>query len=462
MLLRLALIGLMLLLAGCATYETRYVYDDGYYGDGYAVRDGSHYAPARGAYGDYYVGQPTYRYVDTWYAYPSYLDWPAYYSVFWGFNRWYYDPFFYPGYYYGITYFPRHYHYGFSVGWSSHAYRPYRYVPYSPYRYAWHDHYYDWSWWHARYPSHRDRHERPRYGSARNEAERLAWQSRAAARSQQAWWGERQELREDSRRADYRSRPSERIDPRIGAFGSGEGTRRQDARARSESARPARPTWREDLDSRERDPRVRQGSERYGSRQQPLPERNPREDVVRRDWQPGSVQRAAPTVHTPPRARPEQRREESLGRVPRPDRPYAAPRQRDEVWNEPLRGRAAYPERRPAPSVRDSVYRERPMTPAPRASETYAAPRPERSWQSEMAPPRQASRPEPAAGGYRPAPRVEQPVYRPDPAPRFEREARSESPAPSRSSAAPPRSSSDSSARSEARRSGREPREWEP
>jgi hypothetical protein len=455
MLLRLALIGLLLLLAGCATYETRYVYEDGYYADGYAVRDGSSYAPARGAYGDYYVGQPSYRYVDSGYGYPAYLDWPAYYSVFWGFNRWYYDPFFYPGYYYGITYFPRHYHYGLSFGWSNYRYSAaYRYAPYSPYRYAWHDHYYDWSWWHARYPSHRDRHERPRYGSARNEAERLAWQSRAAARSQQEWPLARQGLREDSRRADYRSRPGEHIDPRIGAFGSGEGTRRQDARVHSESGRSTRPAWREDVDPRAHDPRTRQGGERYRTRQETLPERNPREDVVRRDWQPGSVQRAAPAVQTPPRARPEQRREEMVGRLPQQDRQPTASRHRGEGWSEPLPARSAYPERGPAPVARESVYRERPMTPAPRASDTYAAPRPERSWSSEMAPPRQASRPEAAASGYRPAPRVEQPAYRPEPAPRIERETRSEAPSPSRSSEAP--------ARSEARRGGRERREWEP
>jgi hypothetical protein len=178
----IAVLFTLLALSGCVTTR-EVVYRDGYYGDGYAdgrsyrdgyadtryyERDGSTYSPSYSGRGDYYTGAPDYYYGynPTWY-----VDYPAYYSLFWGFNRTWYDPYWYPDYYYGVTYYPRNY---FSIGFGSRWGRShYGYQYYSPYRHSWVDNYYDWSPWH--HHSH-NRHHRPspRFGSARNEAERLA------------------------------------------------------------------------------------------------------------------------------------------------------------------------------------------------------------------------------------------------------------------------------------------------
>jgi len=155
---------------GDAGYTDGYYTDDGYYGDGYY--DGGY------AGGDYYYGESYgggYGYAG--YA-SDYLLWPAYYSIFWPINHWYVDPYYYPGYYYGVTYFPRHYG-SLSLTWGNSyryggGYAYGGYWDYSPYRYSWADNYYDWYPWYGRHSHHRDRHDdRPRYGSARNEAERV-------------------------------------------------------------------------------------------------------------------------------------------------------------------------------------------------------------------------------------------------------------------------------------------------
>ena len=177
----IAVLVTLLALSGCITTR-EVVYRDGYYGDGYAdsrgyregysdsryyERDGSTYSPSYSGRGDYYTAAPdTYGYSPSWY-----VDYPAYYSLFWGFNRTWYDPYWYPDYYYGVTYYPRNYFsIGFGSGWGrSH----YGYQYYSPYRYSWVDNYYDWSPWHH-HSHHRHHRPSPRYGSARNEAERLA------------------------------------------------------------------------------------------------------------------------------------------------------------------------------------------------------------------------------------------------------------------------------------------------
>ncbi len=164
-----------LLLGGCVT--TEYVYRDGYHRDGYAdgryvdegayerrvYVDGSYYSPSYADRGDYYYS-PGYS------SYPSYFDYPAYYSVFWPLHRSWYDPFYYPNYYYGVTFYPRNYlsiGFGGSYGWPR-----YSSWYYSPYRYSWVDNYYDWRPWYG-HSHHRDRYS-PRFGSARNEAERLS------------------------------------------------------------------------------------------------------------------------------------------------------------------------------------------------------------------------------------------------------------------------------------------------
>ena len=145
---RLAVLSaLLVLLTGCVTTR-EVVYRDRYYdADGYVrshdrevYRDGSYYSPSLSGRGDYYYGRSYSGWNDSWY-----WDYPAYYSVFWPlYHRW-HDPFFYPGYYYGITYYPRHYFtIGFHGGWGYARWPHY----YSPYRYSWADNYYDWTPWH--------------------------------------------------------------------------------------------------------------------------------------------------------------------------------------------------------------------------------------------------------------------------------------------------------------------------
>lgn len=154
---RFLLIAAMTVLSGCATvYEDRYAY---YPGD---------------AYGDYYYGQDDRSYARVSLGYGGYgYGYSAYDSLFWGLQYSYFDPFWYPNFYYGVTYFPRHY--GWSY-WYAGSYWRWRYFhPYSPYYGSYWDHYYAWNHW----PGHRGRyghghHDSPRYGSARNAAERLA------------------------------------------------------------------------------------------------------------------------------------------------------------------------------------------------------------------------------------------------------------------------------------------------
>lgn len=159
MLRAMSLIAAVLLLAGCATSPSYRYYGERSYADGYAERVVEH-APS--------------GYGGGW-SEPIWYDYPAYYSVFWSINRWYVDPFWNPHFYYGVTWFPRNYYSSLYRSW----YGPSWYgrwrinLAYSPYRYAWVDHYYDWYPWYVTHP-HYPRYYAPRYGNARNEAERLS------------------------------------------------------------------------------------------------------------------------------------------------------------------------------------------------------------------------------------------------------------------------------------------------
>lgn len=192
------LLPLTLLLGGCVTYPTypTYAYRD----DARETRHvggSSYYSPAYGAYGDYYSGG--YRYGSSGYSYyaPDYITYSAYYSLFWPVNHWYHDPYWYPGFYYGVTYFPRNYFsVSFHSGWRGHGSPHWGYGGaysiafgyshwYSPYRYSWADSYYDWDRYRYQYRDNRRGHghyapslNQPRFGNARNQAERLAWQER--------------------------------------------------------------------------------------------------------------------------------------------------------------------------------------------------------------------------------------------------------------------------------------------
>jgi hypothetical protein len=135
------------------------------YGGGYYDRTDGH--------GDYYHGAgPIIGYSGPgWYA--------PYDALFWSLRYSYFDPFWYPNFHYGITYFPRYY-YGWPY-WNAGSYWRWRgYHPYSPHYGSWWDHYYHWQ-----RPSGPRRHLGPggrgyggsgpeRYGSARNAAERMA------------------------------------------------------------------------------------------------------------------------------------------------------------------------------------------------------------------------------------------------------------------------------------------------
>ena len=176
MLRRIALSFAALLLSGCVTYPT-YTYDDGR--EVTYVDDDTYYVEAGNGYGDYYASDEIYD--DPW-------RYSAYYSLYWPIHRLYWDSYWYPDFYYGVTYFPRDY---FHVGWGG-IWRPYR--PYwgyqhwyAPYRHSWVDNHYAWYW-------HRGRQQAPtyqpmpRFGHARNEAERLNWyqQNAASARASRA------------------------------------------------------------------------------------------------------------------------------------------------------------------------------------------------------------------------------------------------------------------------------------
>ncbi len=225
-----------IVLSGCVTTR-EVVYREPYAADGYYAQDpayyrqgDSYYAPAYSGHGDYYFGA---SYGGGYGA--SYFDYPVYYSVFWPINRWYYDPFAYPGYYYGVTWFPRSYFslsMSYGGGWRSHGW-----LSYSPYRYSWVDSYYDWRPWYDRYPSYRRHYPTPRYGDARVEASRLADLRRPAPRTQYYSGGNRIQNAggavpsyRGNRAADYYGSPRDgvrrvgagapRATPETGAFGN--------------------------------------------------------------------------------------------------------------------------------------------------------------------------------------------------------------------------------------------------
>jgi len=219
----------LLLLGACATTPYRY-YDDRYYAEGEVVVDDG-YAGYRSVY-------PVGRHAGGYYDYPLWVDYPAYHSVFWSFNRWYVDPLWHPHFYYGVTWFPRNYYsVGFRHWHGGHRYwRPgYGYLAYSPYRGAWIDHYYDWYPWYWRNPVVFQRYYGPRYGSTRNEAERMGrysaqyrGQGLPAGRGGSDRWDSAarnpsavQARRDALRGADYSSAGGRgRVDPGVSGFRS--------------------------------------------------------------------------------------------------------------------------------------------------------------------------------------------------------------------------------------------------
>jgi hypothetical protein len=142
-------------LAGCATYDGYGYRSDGYYEDRYAERG-------------YYYDRPM-RYAGYYGGYPDYVYWSDYYSVLWPVYRGWYDPFYSPGFYYGVTWYPRTY-FGLNHYWNAWPY----YHAYAPYRHSYWDGYYDhWDRRRGRHAAYGSGGSYL-YGSARNEAEQLA------------------------------------------------------------------------------------------------------------------------------------------------------------------------------------------------------------------------------------------------------------------------------------------------
>ncbi len=262
----------IMLLTGCV-YTQEVVYREPYNSTPYYESDryvegDSYYSPAYTGSGDYYYSTGYNRaYYGSSFG-VSYFDYPFYYSVFWPISRWYYDPFVYPSYYYGVTWFPRSYmslSLSYRGGWSG-----YGWLAYSPYRYSWVDNYYDWRPWYNRYPSYSHYYPTPRYGDARVEASRLADMRRPAmprnsypGRS----YGQNQNLRNGAAAPAYRSNRAAdygragttsrqgvmqdgvrrvnagtpRSTPATGAFGNPTRTTNRPAQPRSGSSTPSRP-----------------------------------------------------------------------------------------------------------------------------------------------------------------------------------------------------------------------------
>jgi hypothetical protein len=258
----IAALSSLFLLSGCVTTR-EVVYRDSGYGESrqyyeadarYArsdYGDETYYEPGYYGGGDYYYGR---SYGSNSYGYGSnysisYLDYPAYYSVFWPIYRSWYDPYWYPNYYYGVTYYPRNY-FSFSLG-SSSGWPRYANWYYSPYRHSWADNYYDWSPWygyHSRHRHDRDHRPTPRYGSARNEAERLSRMSDARQSASPRRAGPAAEdyrrasavdrygsARSGARDADYGSRAAARQEPRLSGFERGAEARNAGVLGRRES-----------------------------------------------------------------------------------------------------------------------------------------------------------------------------------------------------------------------------------
>jgi hypothetical protein len=293
----------VLLLSGCATgYRGYYEADRGTY-----VGDRSYYvAEARPDRGDYYYGSYAAGYQP-----PLWMEYPYYYSLFWPLQRWSYDPYWHPGFYYGVTFFPRNYFALNLYGGRYHGHRPYWSLAYSPYRLSWVDSYYDWYPYHRhtrhhRHHRHHQHHYAPRYGNARHESERLARHWGDGARDQR-WRGERHDRqqaglpRDESRHygtrgvphnpardADRHSRPSGRSDPGLRGFERGPQQRAESARLREPrdaeqaAALRQRPALQDERGNAARGELRTLDQRREIARQQRVA---PREPMAERSWQ---------------------------------------------------------------------------------------------------------------------------------------------------------------------------------
>jgi hypothetical protein len=419
--LRLLLLATTLaLLAGCATPSYRYYGERHYVDEGYPVEETRYVAG--GGYG--YAADQLY-----------WADYPAYYSLFWSFNRLYVDPYYYPHFYYGVTWFPRNYYSVSYRSWYGPSWygRPwYGYLSYSPYRLSWVDHYYDWYPWYAYNPRHHNYYA-PRYGGIRNESERLSrysdWRNStvsagygyaprgswgAAARSQNAVEARRESLRG----ADYGGRTGPREDPRVSGFSRGTGTPRlggAERGTRGETPRYAAPAAgtradpgvsgfqqpRQSTPTRVPAPRAEPSLSREGV---PYPARST--PPVRQVESAPRYRETAPRTVSPSRS-------DSYGSAPRSEG-YSVPAPR---YSAPRESSPRYA----APAPRETPRYESPRDETPSRSEPrYSAPAPRYE-----APPRQEPRysaPAPSYSAPREQPRYSAPEPRSEP--RYETPAR--------------------------------------
>ena len=104
---------------------------------------------------------------------PDYIEYPAYYSSLWPVYGNYYYPYASPYFYPGVTFYPSGFYgsgyggFGWGLGLSFG-------FGFSPWRSAYWDNYYNWGYWRHNYPNYGDYYPNRRFGSARNEAARVA------------------------------------------------------------------------------------------------------------------------------------------------------------------------------------------------------------------------------------------------------------------------------------------------
>ncbi|QBB72360.1 hypothetical protein ELE36_19400 [Pseudolysobacter antarcticus] len=191
-----------LALSGCVVQPPNYVrYDapapEGAYADNYANRDarpddargdvdpaadsGNYADRARdddtaSGYGNYAEDQQGGDYDDDTGGYadvPDYIEYPAYYSSLWPVYGNYYYPYASPYFYPGVTFYPSGFYgagyggFGWGLGLSFG-------FGFSPWRSAYWDNYYNWGYWRHNYPNYGHYYPNRRFGSARNEAARVA------------------------------------------------------------------------------------------------------------------------------------------------------------------------------------------------------------------------------------------------------------------------------------------------
>jgi len=185
-----------LALSGCVVQPPNYVrYDapaaEGAYADNYTDRDAradvdsaagnGNYADRprdddSSGYGNYAEDQQTGDYEDDTGGYadvPDYIEYPAYYSSLWPVYGSYYYPYASPYFYPGVTFFPSGFYgagyggFGWGLGLSFG-------FGFSPWRSSYWDSYYNWGYWRHNYPNYGHYYPNRRFGSARNEAARVA------------------------------------------------------------------------------------------------------------------------------------------------------------------------------------------------------------------------------------------------------------------------------------------------